>query len=240
MCRWFYLGCLGLGLCIVFNVAMFNSTMAASSSEREARVHFQRAQVAFDQKRYQDALDDYQKAYRIFPNVAFLFNIGQCYRNLGKFDDAVLAFKQYLQGSPNAPNRKAVDALIAELAPKTRNKNGTSSTTTNPTNEGALKQHPIRTPETSAQSQPKPRVETKLMLEAKPDMTASSTSIAVTPAREPDPVKRDKKMAFYRRWWFWTSAAVLIGGTVAGIFLIRSQNNPELPETPFPIFDVSL
>ena len=49
------------------------------------------------------------------PLSAFLFNIGQCYRNLGDYDAAVFSFKKYLKLEPDAENREQVEEYITEL-----------------------------------------------------------------------------------------------------------------------------
>src|SRR5262249_44458780 len=44
-----------------------------------------------------------------------LFNIGQCYRNLGRYEEATKSYQAFLRVTPNAPNRAKVEALIAEM-----------------------------------------------------------------------------------------------------------------------------
>jgi len=87
----------------------------AENAERLARMHFRRGETYFATGRFSEALKEYQAAYELRPLPGFLFNIGQCYRNLGKLDLAVVAFKRYLRLKPDAPNRAAVEDLIADL-----------------------------------------------------------------------------------------------------------------------------
>ncbi|HET9626104.1 MAG TPA: tetratricopeptide repeat protein, partial [Kofleriaceae bacterium] len=64
------------------------------------------------------ALDEYQKAFDAKPIPAFLFNIGQCYRNLGDYDAAIFSYRKYLKLAPDAANRDQVEQLITDLEAK--------------------------------------------------------------------------------------------------------------------------
>jgi hypothetical protein len=86
--------------------------------QTQARVHFQKGMAAFELGRFQEALVEYQRAYAVAPLPGFLFNIGQCHRNLGNFQKAVFFFRLYLRKKPEARNREAVLILIRELEVK--------------------------------------------------------------------------------------------------------------------------
>ena len=62
------------------------------------------AEKLFALGKFDDALDEYQKAFDAKPMPDFLFNIGQCYRNLGDYQQAIFSFKKYLKLEPDAPN----------------------------------------------------------------------------------------------------------------------------------------
>ena len=65
--------------------------------------------------KFAGALEKYEAAFEAKPIPAFLFNIGQCHRNLGDFDAAIFSFNKYLKLQPDAKNRDAVEEYIAEL-----------------------------------------------------------------------------------------------------------------------------
>src|SRR5262249_49096079 len=83
-----------------------------------ARHHFERAEKLYAVEKFEAALGEYEAAYQAEPLPGFLFNIGQCYRNLGNWRQATFAFKKYLQQKPDARNRAAVENLIADLEHK--------------------------------------------------------------------------------------------------------------------------
>lgn len=65
--------------------------------------------------KFSAALTKYEAAFEAKPLPAFLFNIGQCHRNLGDFDAAIFSFRKYLKLQPDAQNRDAVLDYIDEL-----------------------------------------------------------------------------------------------------------------------------
>ena len=89
---------------------------------KRAQGHFRKGEKLFALGRFEDALGEYQKAFEEYPLPEFLFNIGQCHRNLGDYDQAIFSFRKYLRLKPDAENRDATEELIAELeADKARN-----------------------------------------------------------------------------------------------------------------------
>ena len=79
-----------------------------------AKALFAEGNQHFNLNEYAQALELYKRAYRIKPLPAFLFNMAQCHRKLGHFQDAINSYQAYLSGVPDAPNKDMVDSLIAE------------------------------------------------------------------------------------------------------------------------------
>ena len=95
---------------------IFSASVAdAADLKDRAREHFDAAELHYSSDRFQEALAEYQEAYGLFPQPGFLFNIAQCYRNLGRPADAISYFESYLAQSPDAPDRASVEGLIEEL-----------------------------------------------------------------------------------------------------------------------------
>ena len=88
---------------------------ADDTAVAEARLHFERGEKLYALTRFSEAIDEYQKAFDAKPLPDFLFNIGQCYRNLGDYDAAIFSYRKYLKLAPDAPNREQVEQLIVEL-----------------------------------------------------------------------------------------------------------------------------
>jgi len=103
-------------LLALFVVAVVARVAAADdAATRAARRHFERGQRLYAATKFREALDEYQQAFDARPLPDFLFNIGQCYRNLGDYDAAIFSYKKYLAAAPDASNRPQVEQLITEL-----------------------------------------------------------------------------------------------------------------------------
>ena len=107
-----------LAVGVLFSLALASSPAFASDGEAEARVHFQKGMAAFELGKFQEALAEYERAYELAPLAGFLFNIGQCHRNLGNHAKAIFSFRLYLRKKPEARNREAVETLISDLEAK--------------------------------------------------------------------------------------------------------------------------
>jgi tetratricopeptide (TPR) repeat protein len=107
-----------------FLVALFLTVISArvaaadDPSLRAAKRHFERGEKLYALTKFSEALDEYQKAFDAKPLPDFLFNIGQCYRNLGDYDSAIFSYQKYLKLAPDAPNRDKVEQLISDLEAK--------------------------------------------------------------------------------------------------------------------------
>lgn len=105
-------------------VALFLTAIAArvatadDAALRAAKHHFERGEKLYALTKFSEALDEYQRAFDAKPLPDFLFNIGQCYRNLGDYDAAIFSYQKYLKLAPDAPNRDQVEQLISDLAAK--------------------------------------------------------------------------------------------------------------------------
>jgi tetratricopeptide (TPR) repeat protein len=95
---------------------------ADEAAVKRAQGYFRKGEKLFALGRFEEALAAYQQAFEEYPLPEFLFNIGQCHRNLGSYDQAIFSFRKYLRLKPDAENREATEELIAELeAEKARN-----------------------------------------------------------------------------------------------------------------------
>ena len=95
---------LRLSVTILLCAVLFMFTAAPVSAQTDAektkaKIHYGTGKKAFDAGDFSTALAQYNKAYALLPLPGLLFNIGQCYRNLDRSQEAINAFKIYLEES---------------------------------------------------------------------------------------------------------------------------------------------
>jgi tetratricopeptide (TPR) repeat protein len=99
---------------LVFAVLLVGAPPVRDVTGDEARALYVEAKTAYDAGRFDDALVGFQAAFAKKPLPGFLFNLGQCERQLGHHDRAIFFFERYLDEKPDAGNRALVEELIAE------------------------------------------------------------------------------------------------------------------------------
>ncbi len=90
---------------------------AEPEPEPEARARYERGIKLYQQGRFEDAVDEFKVLYERSGSPAILFNLGQCYRQLGDRTSAIAAYRAYLHQLPAAPNRQDVEVRLSELDP---------------------------------------------------------------------------------------------------------------------------
>ena len=65
--------------------------------------------------RYEEAVAAFRRAYEIKADARLLFDIAECYREVGAVDQALFYYDRYLAGWPDAFDRAEVEAKVAEL-----------------------------------------------------------------------------------------------------------------------------
>src|SRR5438445_7877422 len=84
--------------------------LAAAEDDRteKARIHVKAAIDYYDQGRYEDSAREMNAAYQLKPLADLQYNLAQCYERLNRLDDAVAAYRKYVDGKPDAADRKPV------------------------------------------------------------------------------------------------------------------------------------
>jgi tetratricopeptide (TPR) repeat protein len=96
-------------------VLMLAIGVARADDKAKARVAFKSATQHFRLAEYEAALSDFKDAYRNFADPTFLYNIAQCERQLGRKEEAVRTYRNYLAEVPDSPKRPEIEAHITKL-----------------------------------------------------------------------------------------------------------------------------
>jgi tetratricopeptide (TPR) repeat protein len=102
---------------VVFVALLALGIGVARADVATAKLAYEKGRKAYNLKRFDDALAMFERAYDEQPDPAFLFNIGQCERQLGRYEGAVKSYRAYLAESSQLPDdkRKEVLQVIEEV-----------------------------------------------------------------------------------------------------------------------------
>jgi hypothetical protein len=95
-------------------VALAQQNPPAPDNLEQAIKLYDEAEVHYQLQEWEKALEKYKEAYRLSREPDMLFNIGQCYRFLKKYDEAIKSYNAFQREVPNSPQRANVAALIAK------------------------------------------------------------------------------------------------------------------------------
>lgn len=87
----------------------------SDSRDVEARAVFDAGSTAFEDSRYADALDYFQRAYELSGRHVLLYNIGVAADRLRRDAVALEAFERFLAEVPEHPRRRDVEARVEVL-----------------------------------------------------------------------------------------------------------------------------
>jgi len=117
--------------------------------------HYNRGMKLYEDKSYDEAVTELQKAYEIRQLPRLLLNIGTVYRKMGKAREALSYYELYLKAEPNPPRkiRKELDEFIPAtraLLEKPTGKDGQGT----PSAGTAAPQDPAPKPAAAASNEP--------------------------------------------------------------------------------------
>lgn len=187
-------------------VVLAASPSSADDPEARAKALALEGKQAFDIGDYGVAIERYEAAYQLKAAPGLLFNLGQCHRKAGRFDEALSFFRRYLESNPPPEQAKATEQIIAEFEAQRAEKLAEAAAEA----ERKRKADELRVTAARAEAEAAAR---KLQLE-----------LSRRQAEAPPPVTQ--------RWYFWAGiAAVVVGGVVAGT---AAATAPRPTPTTFP------
>jgi tetratricopeptide (TPR) repeat protein len=217
----------------------------AEGDKAAAMAHFEAANRLYDIHEYAKALEEYKAAYLAKPDAAFLFNVGQCYRKLGRRVQALEFYQEYLKKAPpDDPSRPYVEARIRDTDTGDIFEGNTSTRSATqpiqapppplvqPTPLPAEVQPVAETEIETATQQPPSAVDSPVgqpspapsLPPSAESVTAKSAGLDLTAVQPAEPVSASTP--FYKTWWFWTGVgAAVVAGTVTAILISKSSSD---------------
>src|SRR5256885_3554871 len=85
---------------LVGAAALIACAVAHADDAGDARAHYEAGQKLYDQGRYDEAIGEYETAYRLKPHPNVLYNIAQAHERLLEYGESVKWFERYLAEAP--------------------------------------------------------------------------------------------------------------------------------------------
>ena len=104
--------CGGLVISAVPSVA---GAQSPAEKKKKALALYKQGSAMFDQGKWDEAIELFEKSYEEYPAPALLYNIAQSHRMRGDCKNALFSYKRFLQVKPDASNKDAVEGYISQL-----------------------------------------------------------------------------------------------------------------------------
>jgi tetratricopeptide (TPR) repeat protein len=171
------------------------SAPAVSRAEESARELFDKGTAAYALGHFDEAAQDYEKAFSLKPDPALLFNAAQAHRQASNKKRALVLYQNYIRLYGNrVSNRAEVERIVASLKKAIDSEQQAASV---PPTETA-------TPEPGQGHEPTPPPPA-VTTAPPPAATASRPDLTQTPPEKP----------LIKKPWFWA----VVGGSVAAVAL---------------------
>jgi tetratricopeptide (TPR) repeat protein len=185
-----------------------------SEARTQAKAQVKKGQLDYKLARFERALEDYTRAYELYPAPALLFDLGQCNRNLENYERAIFFFEGYLREQPKiAPDQRALtEDLITECKAALDRRDAAAAA-------AAARFAPP--PMAASPARPPQMVAARLALQSpRTGGAAFQPAMAIDSSRPP----RDRPVT--HRWWFWT--AIVGTALAAGAAAYYATGDPRL------------
>lgn len=107
---------IALLLCMLAPPAWADDPALAQPKEPAARLHFTQGNRLYRVRKFDEAVAEYQAGAVIEPAPVFDYNLGQCYRKLGKHADAIWHYERFLRnGQPEGELHALVTDFLRQL-----------------------------------------------------------------------------------------------------------------------------
>jgi tetratricopeptide (TPR) repeat protein len=107
-----------LGCSLIFATPVFVAQAQPNLSQKDkqqAQKLAKSGKAAFAAEDYKKALESFEKAYALNPEIEYAVSVGQCHYELGQYEEAITAYSLFLVGAePKHKARPAVDAKLLE------------------------------------------------------------------------------------------------------------------------------
>jgi tetratricopeptide (TPR) repeat protein len=161
----------------------------------QARQHYQKGKQHFDLGKWDEAIAEFEEAYRLHNDPTLLFNLAQAHRRKGDLRRGLDLYKNYIIVNPESPKRDEIEKRIQTLEKEIRNtarQQASSPSQVTKPNEQSLPVDSARELPPTSEPSPRPEPEVKpppvvpsALPPITPELAPSTPPTAVSTAAEP-------------------------------------------------------
>ena len=189
-----------LAVCIPSAIASADTDPLAAPKDAKAAAHLKQGNRHYRLRDFQSAITEYKAGAAIEEAGVFWYNLGQCYRQLGNYEDALWYYQRFLdRGKPTGALKDSVVDFIAKMTAEKEK----AATKQQPTDAGGDENSATTATKVQATTPPVPAV----------------TQTTETPEEPVDAPPR-----WYADKLGWAITGVGVAGVGAGIGLIVSSS----------------
>lgn len=146
-CEMIRRGALALGLFVLLLATPVGADDAlAKPKDSTAQQRLAAGNKLYRVREFEKAVEEYKAGALVEDRPVFHYNLGQCYRQLGRYEDAIWHYERFIErGQPTGQLRDAVNAFLTQMRSELEKK--------------AMKQEPTD-PAPEAKPEPLPTIET--------------------------------------------------------------------------------
>jgi hypothetical protein len=106
---------LAFPLALVLAASVAAPRLAAADDKAEAGRHFKLGVGLYGERKFDEALVEFQRAYDLAPHPSVLYNIAVTYRELSRYNESIVYFERFLTEGEKAVKKKLIQQAKKEL-----------------------------------------------------------------------------------------------------------------------------
>jgi hypothetical protein len=100
---------------LLASLAVARPAQAQTKGKPSAESHYNKGMTAYNLGHFQEAIEEFEKAYEIRSEPIFLYNIAQSHRQNGNPQRAIFFYRRYVDADPSSKKRPEVEKRIADM-----------------------------------------------------------------------------------------------------------------------------
>jgi hypothetical protein len=139
-------------------VVLVRPAHAESKGKQTAESHYNKGMTAYNLGHFQEAIEEFEKAYELRSEPIFLYNIAQSHRQNGNPQRAIFFYRRYLDADTTTKKKPEVEKRILDMQNELNAQREREAAATAPPPQPMVAPQPAIAPQPAPMLAPQPRV----------------------------------------------------------------------------------